>query len=253
MPDEQTQAQPDLIINARPPLYDLFQCCPRAQTYLAYDTKNGCEILRPVGCKTWSCWHCAQLKIKQLSAKTRDAHPNRMLTLTIDPHLYQTPREAFDKTRSQVPELIRRIRKRFGPCEYLRVTELTKKGWPHYHLLLRSNFLPHAWVRDQWQQLTGAVIVDLRQVKKTFAAYNYLVKYLSKLHKIEWTERHVSYSKGFFPEYKKPQPPAHTLERARVIAAHPVTTCLEMYPGWRVRHLKDQTFTLHPPIPEWKE
>jgi hypothetical protein len=253
MPDAQTQAQPELIISARPALYDLFQCCPRAQTYLAYDTENACEILRPIGCKTWSCWHCAKLKIKKLSAQTRDARPNRMMTLTVDPQLYQTPREAFDKTRTQVPELIRRIRKRFGPCEYLRVTELTKKGWPHYHLLIRSNFLPHAWVRDQWHDLTGAVIVDLRQVKKTFAAYNYLVKYLSKLHKIEWTERHVSYSKNFFPEYKKPQPAGNTLERARVIAAHPTTTCIELYPGWRVRHKENQTFTLHPPLPEWKD
>jgi hypothetical protein len=89
---------------------------------------------------------------------------------------------------------------KYGEVEYLRVTEVTKKGWPHYHLLLRSGFLPHKVVKTLWAELTGATIVDLRQVKKSFSAYQYLVKYLSKLHRLEWTERHVSVSKNFAPK-----------------------------------------------------
>ncbi len=240
------QATAPLLIQSRPVLYEFFKCCPRAQTFHAFSRVLLADVLIPVGCKTWGCWHCARQKIRVLSARTRDAKPTRMMTLTVDPSLWENPRAAFDGTRAQVPELIRRLRKRFGVVEYLRVTELTKAGWPHYHLLIRSNFLPQPVVQAAWQELTGAKIVDLRQVKKTFAAYNYLVKYLSKLHKIEWTERHVSYSKNFFaPEPERPKEDLQ-FERKEMISAHPVSVATEFFSGWELRQQNQNLFTIHP-------
>lgn len=222
--------------------------CPHAQTLTALCPGLVGHVLAILPCKQWSCPYCSRRKIAQLSAKTRDAKPNRLLTLTIDPKLHADPRAAFDATRTKVPELIRLLRKRFGEVEYLRVTELTRRGFPHYHLLLRSAFLPHAVVKAEWHRLTGALVVDLRQVKESFAAYTYLLKYLSKLHKIEWTERHVSYSKKFFPETDPPPPSPYELLECQVVASHPATVLHESFAGCTITRLTSSL--LHPETPQ---
>ncbi len=208
-----------------------FQVCPDSQTLLAYSLTHQSLVLFPLPCKTWSCRTCAESKIKQLALAVQAAEPNRLLTLTIDPSLYLSPKEAWQKTRRCVPELIRKLRKQFGSIEYLRVTEVTRNGWPHYHLLVRSGYLPHSVVKACWSELTGAKIVDLRPVKKSFSAYMYLVKYLSKLHKLEWTERHVSLSRGFAPKEKwQPKVQIQTAE-PDFIRIHPAYVVMERYPG----------------------
>jgi hypothetical protein len=190
--------------------------CPAAKSLLYRIVGGDGQYLVGLTCKRWGCRYCAQQKIRKLSWLTSGAKPTRLLTLTVDPKLYSSPREAFDRTRAFVPELIRALRVRFGEIEYMRVTELTKAGYPHYHLLIRSGFLPHAVVKKLWEAYTGATIVDLRQVTDRFGAYNYLTKYLTKLHKIEWTERHVSYSKSFFQEDpKNTWTPAETADPVR--------------------------------------
>ncbi len=180
--------------------HEYLRVCPDAQTLTAYSLTHKSEILFILPCGRWGCRQCATQKIKKLAFDVQKAKPNRLLTLTVDPARYDSPRDAWEQTRKCVPLLIRKLRSQFGEVEYLRVTEVTRKGFPHYHLLIRSGFLPHAVVKRIWHQLTGAQIVDLRQVKRSFGAYQYLVKYLSKLHKLEWTERHVSVSRAFVPK-----------------------------------------------------
>jgi len=241
-----TQETPPLLISDRYLLSEYIHCCPHAQTLVGRQPDTNMIVLVPLGCRTWSCRFCAEVKIKQLSARTRDAKPSRMLTLTVDPHLYRDPRHAFDSTRAQVSELIRKLRLKFGEVEYLRVTELTAKGWPHYHLLVRSKFIPHKVAKQYWNELTGAQIVDLRQVKQHFRAYNYLVKYLSKLHKIEWTERHVSYSRNFFPKQDREPNPATKLQDVHVYAAHPTTVLLEEFPDQILQKLSKTMYSVTP-------
>lgn len=228
--------------------YRFFDACPRAQTLLAYSLTHQAQILYVLPCRSWSCRPCAQQKIKQLACQTVLAAPNRLLTLTVNPALYASRKEAWEKTRKQVPELIRRLRKKFGEIEYLRVTELTRAGWPHYHLLVRSSYLPQTLVKKYWYELTGAFIVDLRQVKKTFSAYKYLVKYLSKLHHIEWTARHVSMSRGFRLDVAAaPDSPIQTAE-PDFIRQHPANFVRERYPGCTIDRLSKNVYLLLPPI-----
>lgn len=52
--------------------------------------------------------------------------------------------------------------------------------------------------RAAWTKQTGAGVVWIAKVDKGFSSVRYLTKYLTKLHRIEWTDRHVSFSKGFF-------------------------------------------------------
>lgn len=223
-----------IIPNSPKNFYFYTQCCPDAQTYTAYAKGSVDLLVFPLPCKRWTCRACAETKIKRLAIIVQEAQPSRLLTLTIDPSLYSTKREAFDKTRRQVSVLVRTLRKRFGPIEYLRVTEVTRAGWPHYHLLVQSGFLPHAVVKAEWFKLTGAKIVDLRQVTKSWSAYKYLVKYLAKLHKLEWTERHVSMSRGFDKTPKQKQQDGLELFDAEFHAQHPAQFMAERYAGFKV-------------------
>lgn len=212
-------------------LFTWLGTCPHAQTLEAHSARFGCTVWIPLPCKQWACRHCAEVKIRHLAVKTEKAKPNRLLTLTVDPSFYDNPRHAFDETRRKVPELMRFLRKRFGNVEYLRVTELTKRGWPHYHLLLRSPYLPHEVVKRKWQELTGALIVDLRPVKDKLNTYSYLVKYLSKMHRIGWTERHVSYSRNFFLDEEPPPREDLELTDKCIIEAHPSTYICSKFRG----------------------
>jgi hypothetical protein len=228
----------------------LFADCFNGQTLEAYSTLFEQTVWLQLPCNQWSCRRCAQRKIKQLANRTERAKPNRLLTLTIDPSLWTDPRSSFDGTRRQVSELVRKLRDRFGEVEYLRVTELTTKGWPHYHLLIRSDYIPHSVVKKIWASLTGATIVDLRQVKNQFQTYTYLVKYLTKMHKLKWTNRHVSTSKKFFPPEPVEKPNKLGLTNKTVIECHPGNYLYELFRGATLVELTYGVFALTRPDEE---
>jgi hypothetical protein len=220
------------------------QVCPSAQSLLARQISGGPSLLIGLGCKRWTCRFCAAVKIRKLSWLTARAAPSRLLTLTVNNRLYSNPRAAFDATRAFVPELIRFLRTRFGEVEYLRVTEVTRAGYPHYHLLVRSAFLPHAVVKKAWHEMTGAEIVDLRPVTKTFGAYNYLTKYLTKMHRLDWTERHVSYSRNFFPPLPPEQERPANLGDCQRMSLHPYDWLADKCMGLTLRQMQPMVWEL---------
>jgi len=205
------------------------QCCPNAQSWATYSVSKDSYFLFPLPCNSWGCRYCAQNKTKQLANRVSKASPNRLLTLTIDPHLHLCARDAFDATRSKIPLLARKLRRRFGSFEYLRVTEVTAAGWPHFHLLVRSGYIPHQVVKTLWQELTGATIVDIRQVNHSFHCYTYLCKYLSKMHDLGWTKRHVSNSAGFFPKEEPFVPEDLGFIDGAFYSLHPATFLVQNY------------------------
>jgi len=229
------------FICSLPMLYDI-SVCPNAQTLLAHDIDFDENLVLVLPCKQWSCRSCSTKKIAALAYRTGQAQPNRLLTLTINPARHETPRAAFDATRRQVPVLFTQLRQRFGEVEYLRVTEVTRLGWPHYHCLVRSPYLPHPVVKSLWDKLTGATIVDVRQVDKSFRAYTYLVKYLSKIHALEWTERHVSFSRSFFPNDTADLRPKRNLTGKTVVPQHPYNYLEEHYHGKEIAQTSPGTF-----------
>lgn len=183
----------------------IFGQCPCSSTMVAFSETFRRQVFIVLPCELWSCRPCSENKVRRIAYKVNKAKPNRLLTLTVDPSLWENPRDAFDGTRDKVSKLCRKLRTRFGEVEYLRVTELTGAGWPHYHLLVRSGYLPHPVVKDHWNKLTGASIVDLRMIHNRFKTYTYLVKYLAKMHNLGWTNRHMSHSRGFFRKEEEQQ------------------------------------------------
>lgn len=229
---QQPSRRQELISNSW--YLDNYQFCPTAKTVLGVDAATEETIVAAVTCKRWTCGYCAQHKIRRLAFLTHNAQPNRLLTLTVDPKLHDNPELAWLSTRRKVPELMRSLRKEVSELEYLRVTECTKTGWPHYHLLMRSSFLVQKLIKARWQELTGATIVDIRKVWKTWSAYTYLVKYLTKLHSLEWTERHVSYSREFFVKQDLEKIKFPELERRQSFDVHPKEFLLTRYPDEQI-------------------
>ena len=196
---DRPQNQPTRFLVPHPNAWKNYVDCPWATSIIAIDPESENLVLCPVRCKRWGCEFCAQKKIRRLSFLTNGAQPNRMVTLTIAPGTDTDPKAAWERTSPLVPELMRIVRKvRNRECEYLRVCEIHKSGWPHYHCLLRSEYIPQAWLSETWAKLSGATQVDVRKVDNSFSSFRYLVKYLSKMHRLDWTDRHCSYSRKFF-------------------------------------------------------
>jgi len=195
-------SEPDytpLLIGRSIPALSGVSLCRFASTLTAWSQSLNCEIIVAVTCKQWTCRFCGEQKAKKLAATASTAKPNKLITLTVRPSLHETPRHAFDTTAPCVSRLITRIRRVHGTCEYVRILETTKIGWPHYHLVARSVFIPQSWLSDEWNKLTGAPIVDLRAIQQTREVYWYVMKYLGKQRHCPWTDRRVTMSRGFVP------------------------------------------------------
>lgn len=182
-------------------------CCPFANTITAYSLVLHHLVVLQTRCRTWSCPHCGPRRIAHLTHQVVAAKPSKFVTLTVNNGLFESRREAYDRTRRHIGTLTRSVRSRFGNWEYLRILEVTKKGWPHYHLVVRGAYVPQAWLANRWDELTGAHIVDIRRVKNMKHAAAYIMKYLYKQKSVPWTNRRVAWSRKFFPPPDNDPPP----------------------------------------------
>lgn len=179
--------------------------CPTQQTIVYEDLSDYTMHMVRTVCNTWKCPWCGPRKRAALTAKIALAKPNRFITLTTDPATGDTPRQVYDWSRRQISELAKVIRKRHGEFEYVRAIEQTKKGWPHYHLLVRSPYLDQKELSHCWCHLTRAFIVDIRALTKDERAARYVTKYLTKQTSCDFTTRRLSWTKGFFMPEEKPK------------------------------------------------
>lgn len=179
--------------------------CPDESCVLFDDCNGGYRHLFRIVCKRWTCEACGPVKRAQLQAKIQEARPNRFITLTTCGHETETPRQIFDWTRRQISELGKLIRRSGREFEYLRVLEATERGYPHYHLLVRSPYLEQAELSRHWCHFTRAYIVDIRSLTKDEKAAKYVMKYLTKQNAVPFTNRRLSWTRRFFPKAQAEQ------------------------------------------------
>ena len=193
------QVQPErLLVNANSPCDNWLKTCPVARTLEGWSETLDAWVLIAITCNRWSCPICGRKKVQHYARKVADAEPNKLITLTCNPAMHENPRAAYDDTRRKIPGLTARLRRLFGEVEFFRILEITKKGWPHYHLVTRSGFIPQATISNIWKELVGAPIVDVRKIDRKNNAYWYVIKYLAKQRYIAWTDRRAAWTKGFF-------------------------------------------------------
>ncbi|MGF3555095.1 MAG: hypothetical protein ACQXXF_07525 [Thermoplasmatota archaeon] len=87
--------------------------------------------------------------------------------------------------------LRKRIRRRFGFFEYLKVR--TNEGNGVLHILYAGCYIPYAWLRCNWNEITGSFIIDIRKVFSKDGIGNYLKQYLSN-QKCSYVRSNLSYN-----------------------------------------------------------
>ena len=173
--------------------------------------------------------------------RIRTANPTKFITLTT---LHKGERdERLAIMVKALPRLATAVRKARGEFEYLRMLEQCEDGYPHFHLLARSNFIPHSDLRELWKKLTGASIVDIR--KAHGRSTGYIAKYLTKARDASgnWTRQRVSVSKHFWKNAKNIQTHvAFTHSRshpADTAAARPSLAYERLRPQYYAPHERD--------------
>lgn len=113
---------------------------------------------RAVGCRSRFCQHCCKhlaLKLRgRLVPVLRTFKGMLMLTLTIDPKLFQSPAEAYwyVKGRRAIPKLIAALVERghLKTGRYFYVLEWHKNGWAHFHVLVEAELKTDLQVAKLW-------------------------------------------------------------------------------------------------------
>lgn len=206
--------------------------CPYGQSLIAWSDALDVELVMLLPCRRWRCEHCGTVRAADLSRRIVAANPTKFLTLTVNNAQFANPREAYDKTRRKLPKFTARMRKLTPEFEYVRVLEVTKAGWPHYHLLTRMNYVSQHKISTAWAELTGSPIVDIRQIKNGQNNINYVCKYLKKQIYCTFTERRVSWSRNFFPKDEKTDRIEWELRHKEHRREHPSVTIQEEWgPG----------------------
>ena len=162
------------------------------------DTVSDTRHFWQTTCNRWTCIYCGPWKTWTLCKRIEAAKPNRFITLTTARPEGQTPRDVWNVARRKVPEVARWIRDKTGECEYCRVLEEHKSGYPHFHLLVRSGYVKQEELSRYWCSLTEAFIVDIRKVNTDDNVAGYVAKYLTKKMDVGFTDRRVTNSKRFF-------------------------------------------------------
>ncbi len=147
------------------------------------DSKNNLVRYRRLNCGSWSCSYCgprkAKLAKRAIRQQAEELGLRYFLTLTLDTSKLAEGEDAsrhlqraFDKFRTY---LRRRFKK---PPVFIKVVEFTKKGFPHYHILI-DRYIEQQWISHTWDQLGGGRVVWIRRAKIRHVS-RYLGKYLTK-------------------------------------------------------------------------
>lgn len=149
-------------------------------TYVKSNAFDG--TITPLRCKRWSCDHCAPINRQKVIGIARRAKPDAMLTLTLRPNENETPDEMAGRLKAALRLLRLRLKRhgRFSNFHFMAVFERHKSGFPHLHLLLKSQYIPWRWLRSTWEGITGSHEVHIRKISSQGLEAFYVAKYIGK-------------------------------------------------------------------------
>lgn len=145
-----------------------------------------------------------RLRNKLKTQFRQSAKKYSFLTLTYCTRLY-SPEEACARLKSDIKELLRRIRRRYKKIQYFYIVELTENGYPHLHIII-DKFIWWKVLKAMWGAITGSWIILIKSIPGRSVA-GYLTKYLTSQKKSsDWQfafifkniDRLWSSSRGFF-------------------------------------------------------
>lgn len=149
----------------------------------------------------------AKLRINKNNSEKQIA----FITLTYSTKLY-TPEEVIKRCKHDLQKWLKLIRVRVGKINYFWITELTKKNYVHFHIIMKE-YIPAKIIKSCWHATTGSYIIHVKGVSRTVAS-RYITKYISDASKLSDQQCKFMYdnnfkrlyasSKGFFSKKTKP-------------------------------------------------
>jgi len=143
---------------------------------------NGRARAFALRCNSWLCPRCRPRRLKRLKAMAYAGQPDTFLTLTCNPAMHEDATTRAQNLVASWRTLVKRIKRhyKYARLDYLVVIEHTKRGEPHLHILARCKWIDQRWLSEQWAELTGAPIVDIRRIKHQRQIVSYVAKYVGK-------------------------------------------------------------------------
>lgn len=155
------------------------------------------------------------MRQNQLKAMAASGRPRSCLTLTVNTEIADSPAARYKALHNAWKLLIKRILRQFSKppnqrwelvtdegypyydlrsysitkpikakkirkIHYMAFAEETKLGEPHLHILLRTHFIPQAWLSQQMKELLQSPVVWIEKVHTERAAIAYVTKYVTK-------------------------------------------------------------------------
>lgn len=172
-------------------------------------------VAHALKCRSWLCPNCMDDRKRQLIAEALGGNPNTFMTLTIRRRDGVDPEDAV----VELVDAFRKLRKRAlregerklatnplpfgaGPKDgwktnsqgqaprkivfdgkglpFIAVVEKHKSGWPHLHVLLRSKWLDHEWLRAQMIDMLDSPVIGIERIWRKQQLAGYCGKYCSK-------------------------------------------------------------------------
>lgn len=144
------------------------------------DPDTGDLIITPTRCHRWDCPHCAPVRKAEVMARARAGRPERIIVLTLRPMPSKNLSARIDYIRLMWRRLLQRIRRQYGPIEWMAALELQKNGTPHLHILQRGPYISQRWLSAAWMHLTGSFRVHISKIDHERGAIDECTKYLTK-------------------------------------------------------------------------
>ena len=184
-------------------------CQRRIGVFRGVYEKDGEKRLRvhPIDCGSWSCPECGGRKARRIYgramageiAKVQSTqYGYKLLTLTLPGQTYRethTIREAYNEGSKALTGLMKFLKYHLGEYAYLRVCELQKDGFPHWHVVIVGDAISPKYVlrmiEDYWRGAYGLGFVKLNKLNgedNIKRALRYVLKYLFKAAGEMWGE-----------------------------------------------------------------
>jgi hypothetical protein len=132
-------------------------------------------------CGSRFCPHCAKQRRSEILQKlqyfSKLKHTVK-LELTF-PDTSPDPNRNPDFYSKAWDIFLKRIRRRFPKFKYFRIVELTKRGIPHFHIII-NQYISQKWISKTFPECGGGKITWIRKVDAG-RAFVYVTKYISKV------------------------------------------------------------------------
>ncbi len=154
-------------------------CCKGAVALMSEDHEPRGWV--PTFCRNWRCKRCAPRLRAMWAYRIMAFKPERFITLTCNPKLYQDPAHAYAVMKRGVVLLIARLRRLGYLAGYVLAWEACKSGWPHIHIGQVGRYIPQGLLKRLWTKYTGSCIVHIEGTGSEKKLAWYIAKYLAKV------------------------------------------------------------------------